>query len=84
MKSKQPVSVFIESAGDPPSCESVSTLRERKGSVSAKACWDASTHTMRNELYLRSRTGVRASFIAPTFAEGSESSSSRQTEGKLS
>jgi len=39
---------------------------------------------MRNELYLRSRTGVRASFLALTCAEGSESSSSRPTEGKLS
>src|SRR5437868_6848100 len=42
------------------------------------------THGMRNELYLRSRTGVRASFIALTLAEVSESISSRQTEGKLS
>ena len=33
---------------------------------------------MRNELYLSSRTGVRASFIVLTCAEGSESSSSRQ------
>ena len=41
-------------------------------------------HGMRNELYLRSRTGVRASFIALTLAEVSESLSSRQTEGKLS
>src|SRR6266446_1058025 len=43
-----------------------------------------SAHGMRNEFYLRSRTGVRASFMALRFAEGSESTSSRQTEGKLS
>jgi hypothetical protein len=42
------------------------------------------THGIHNELYLRSRTGVSASFLALTCAEGSESSSSRQTEGKLS
>jgi hypothetical protein len=42
------------------------------------------SYRMRNEFDLRSRTGVRASFIALTFAEGSESISSRQTEGKLS
>jgi hypothetical protein len=42
------------------------------------------TNGMRNKLYLRSRTGVRASFLALTCAEGSESSSSRQTKGKLS
>jgi len=45
---------------------------------------DIPTHGMRNELYLRSRTGVRASVIAFTCAEGSESISSRQPEGKLS
>src|SRR6266446_5286182 len=47
-----------------------------------RQCW--MSHGMRNEFYLRSRTGVRASFIALRFAEGSESTSSRQTEGKLS
>ncbi len=41
------------------------------------------THGMRNEFALRSRTGVRASFMALTCAEGTESLSSRQTEGKL-
>src|SRR5258708_2994208 len=41
-------------------------------------------HGMRNELYLSRRTGVRASCMAHRFASGSESLSSRQTEGKLS
>jgi poly(3-hydroxybutyrate) depolymerase len=44
----------------------------------------AFTHGMRNELYLRSRTGVRASCMALTCAERRKSSSSRQPEGKLS
>jgi hypothetical protein len=37
-------------------------------------------HGMRNEFALRSRTGVRASFLALTCAWGTEGISSRQTE----
>jgi hypothetical protein len=43
-----------------------------------------SSHGMRNEFDLRSRTGVRASCMALTCAWGTESLSSRHTETPLS
>ncbi len=56
----------------------------RKGPMcqitSSRAQEAIKTHGMRNEFALRSRTGVRASFLALTCAWGTEGISSRQTE----